>query len=183
VHFARIADLIDSGRGQVSCDEAGRQGSGRRHRTTVECVIAPPAAAGAAQSALRARRGDGGWRGQFAREIEDAVRHIGDPLVLDSLPLARLPAMQPYMRRFAGRTAARGLGLQAMLQDAARRTAEYSASSAFARFACAYIDGASVAAAARHAGVTREHASRVYRTRLIERLTGELLAVLLPGEG
>jgi hypothetical protein len=106
-----------------------------------------------------------------------ALRHLDDAFALDHLPLADLPAAAPYVRRYAGRTAARGRGVQHLLRDAVERITEARPQRAFERFARAYVAGASVAAAARHAGVSREHASRVFRPRLVDHLVIELRAM------
>jgi hypothetical protein len=112
------------------------------------------------------------------RQIAEALRHRDDALALDHLPLARLPLLETYTCRYAGRTAAGGLALQHLLREATRRLTAFHPDGKFERFARAYIAGATVACAGRRAGVTREHASRVFRPRLVERLAAELPTLL-----
>jgi hypothetical protein len=120
---------------------------------------------------------------RFDDEVQEALRHIDDPIALSRLPLARLAAVEKYSaHKFPGRTAWRGLGLQDLV-----RTAGYELvadmggpdSNRLAKFIHLYLQGMPLQDIADRLGVRREHASRVYRreaARLIATGVRDLVA-------
>jgi hypothetical protein len=115
--------------------------------------------------------------GALRAQLAEALRHIDDAHALDFLPLARMRVVAPHARRFAGRSAPHGRGLQMFLRELSQRITETRPGGRFELFVQALVGGATVTTAAGSAGVTREHASRVYRPRLIRRLAEEIQAL------
>lgn len=162
------------------CDRQPRVAVGDDKRVT---SLPPPRVDDANLSGTARDSRQRGHAAALRTQLAEALRHVDDAFVLDHLPLARLPAIVPYAAPFSGRTAASGRGLQRLIQDAAARLTEIRPDGTFATFVRAYVGGASVAAAARRAGVTREHASRVFRPRLIDYLVTEVRTLLRASHG
>ncbi len=117
---------------------------------------------------------DGENGNEWLREqLAQTLRIIDDPLELEKLELAKLPAIERWSAaKFRGNVSWRGRGLQDLIWTAAEKVLEnLPAEDGFTKFVKLYITGVSVAEAGRQAGVSREYASRVYRARLIDALT------------
>jgi len=118
---------------------------------------------------------------QWAARIGHALRNLDDRSVLNRSPLARLPYVEKLAReRYGGHVLPRGLALRETLVVCVERLAEDVGSEPALSRVCRYLvllkEGLSCQQISKELGLSREHVSRVYRTKALELLTDQFLS-------
>lgn len=122
----------------------------------------------------RGRRAKSDWQARVGR----ALRCISNPSALRRSDLARLAAIERIRsERYSGLACGAGLALRDALRISIENALQILPET-LAVFLRAYSQGKSIAEIARATGMTRQYLSRSYRTRCLEVVTDEFLALV-----
>jgi DNA-binding NarL/FixJ family response regulator len=151
-----------------------------------------------AREIARNRSGDGNEHHQSAKEgmtsldewqrrVGHALRNLGDRIVLNRSPLARLAYVERLAKeRYSDHILPRGLALREVLIFCVEVIVRDLANEPAMSRACEYLvllkEGLSCQQISRELGLSREHVSRVYRRKAFELLAEQFICVIKRGE-